>query len=137
MPHILGRPSKKSRQFGFGLLLYGFMALAILGALGGIGYSIRKAGADAVRAELEPKLKACETLTAGLSAQVKAQNEAVEALRADAARRADKARRALASAETVSRGLESEAAHLKAVLASKGKEGRTCEKAWEAIRKPS
>ena len=36
---------------GFGLLLYGLLALAILGTLAGIGYSIRKAGMDAVRAE--------------------------------------------------------------------------------------
>ena len=33
------------------LLLYGFVALAILGALGGIGYKVREAGADSVRVE--------------------------------------------------------------------------------------
>lgn len=41
----------KVKQQGFGLLVYGLLALAILGALAGIGYSIRKAGMDAVRAE--------------------------------------------------------------------------------------
>ena len=33
------------------LLLYGVIALAILGTLGGIGYKIREAGADSVRVE--------------------------------------------------------------------------------------
>ena len=33
------------------LLLYGFVALAILGALGGLGYKVREAGADSVRVE--------------------------------------------------------------------------------------
>lgn len=41
----------ENRQRGFGILLYAVAALAILGTLAGIGYSIRKAGADAVRAE--------------------------------------------------------------------------------------
>lgn len=36
---------------GFGLIVYAVLALAILGTLAGIGYSIRKAGMDAVRAE--------------------------------------------------------------------------------------
>lgn len=36
---------------GFGLIVYAVLALGILGTLAGIGYSIRKAGADAVRAE--------------------------------------------------------------------------------------
>jgi hypothetical protein len=49
------------------------MALAILGALGGIGYSIRKAGADSVRAELQPKLDAC-------AGEIAKQNEALAAL---------------------------------------------------------
>ena len=39
------------KQRGFGLIIYAVLALAILGTLGGIGYSIRKAGMDAVRAE--------------------------------------------------------------------------------------
>ena len=33
------------------LIAYGFLALAILGALGGIGYKVREAGADSVRVE--------------------------------------------------------------------------------------
>ena len=36
---------------GFGLIVYAVLALGILGTLAGIGYSIRKAGADAVLAE--------------------------------------------------------------------------------------
>lgn len=35
------------------LLVYGLLALAILGALGGIGHAIYEAGADAVRLEWE------------------------------------------------------------------------------------
>lgn len=33
------------------LLLYGFVALAILGAIGGIGYEVRKSGYDACKLE--------------------------------------------------------------------------------------
>lgn len=33
------------------MLLYGFMALAILGAVGGIGYKVRESGKDSVRVE--------------------------------------------------------------------------------------
>ena len=34
-----------------GLIAYGLIALAILGALGGIGYKVRESGKDAVRVE--------------------------------------------------------------------------------------
>ena len=57
------------------LIIYGVIALGILGALGGFVYKEREAGANKVRAELQPKLDACQ-------ASVEAQNKAVAALKA-------------------------------------------------------
>jgi hypothetical protein len=56
------------------LLVYGMVALAILGTLGGIGYKIRESGADAVRLEWSEA-----------NAKAKAEAEA-ERLRQDALR---------------------------------------------------
>jgi len=70
------------RESGFTLIAYGLIALAVLGALGGISYKIRESGKDAVRLELQPKLDACRQFTETLSAQLRAQNEAVAALEA-------------------------------------------------------
>ncbi len=58
------------------LLLYGFLALAILGTIGGIGYKVREAGADSIRVEWS---------AANTAAQKKAEDERQrqDALRAE------------------------------------------------------
>ena len=50
------------------LLLYGVVALAILGTLGGIGYKIRESGKDSVRLEWEADKAAARQREAELSA---------------------------------------------------------------------
>ena len=121
-------------QRGFGLIVYAVLALGILGALGGIGYSIRKAGADAVRAELQPKLEEC-------SAAVQRQNDALAALKAEADKKQARAAQALAGATQKARVWEDNAARLRAVLTAPRKAGEavptSCDAAWAEIRKPS
>ena len=123
-----------THQKGFGLIIYAVLALAILGTLAGIGYSIRKAGADAVRAELQPKLDAC-------AAAVQRQNDALAALKAEAEKKQAAASKALAGATQKARIWEDNAARLRAVLTAPRKAGEaaptSCEAAWVEIRKPS
>ena len=123
------------RQRGFiplGLLGYGLLALAILGTLAGIGYSIRKAGADAVRAELQPKLDEC-------AAAVQRQNDAIARLHEEAAKKQAAAAQALAGATRKARVWEDNAARLRAVLTAPRKAGEaaptSCDAAWAEIRK--
>lgn len=121
-------------QRGFGLIIYAVLALAILGTLAGIGYSIRKAGADAVRAELQPKLEACE-------GAVKAQNDALAALKAEADKKQAAASKALAKASKDAKTWEDNAARLRAVLTAPRPDGKAaptdCKAAWAAIREPA
>ena len=87
------------------LLLYGFLALGILGALGGIGYKVREAGADSVRVEWA---------AANAAAQKKADDDRA---RQDALRQAQdkEATRRLANEKTRARTLmASLEAHIKA-----------------------
>ena len=128
---------RRLAQRGFiplGLLGYGLVALGILGTLAGIGYSIRKAGADAVRAELQPKLEACE-------GAVKAQNDALEALRKAGAEKQARAAQALAGATQKAKVWEDNATRLRAVLTAPRKAGEavptSCDAAWAEIRKPA
>ena len=119
-------------QRGFGLIIYAVLALGILGTLAGIGYSIRKAGADAVRAELQPKLDEC-------AAAVQRQNDAIARLHEEAAKKQAAAAQALAKASQKARVWEDNAARLRAVLTAPRKAGEaaptSCEAAWKEIRK--
>ncbi len=119
------------RQRGFGLLAYGLLALAILGALGGMGSSIRKTGYDAARAELQPQLEHCH-------GEIKRQNDAVAALKAESDRKQAAASKALAKATVSAKVWEDNAARLRAVLTAPRKPGEpaptTCEAAWAKIR---
>ena len=122
------------KQRGFGLSVYAVLALANLGTLGGIGYSIRKAGADSVRAELEPKLQACNDA-------VQRQNDAIARLHEEAAKKQAAASQALAKASVRAKTWEDNAARLRAVLTAPRKAGEaaptSCDAAWTEIRKPA
>ena len=115
-----------------GLLGYGLLALGILGMLGGIVYKIREGGYDKARAELLPQLEACK-------ASVAAQNAALEALRAEGAKKQARAAQALAKASESAKVWEDNAARLRAVLTAPRKAGdaapTSCEAAWREIRK--
>lgn len=119
-----------------GLIAYGLIALAILGALGGIGYKVRQAGADSVRAELQPKLTACEGQVATMGGQIKAQNEAVDALQDESARRLATSAQAARKADDRARVWDEQAKRLQVVLTSRKLDGdKSCAAAWAEIRK--
>ena len=115
-----------------GLLGYGLVALGILGMLGSIVYKIREGGADSVRAELLPQLQSCQ-------ASVKAQNDALAALKAEADKKQAMASQALAKASESAKVWEDNAARLRAVLTAPRKSGEaaptSCVEAWKEIRK--
>ena len=116
---------------GFSLIVYAVLALGILGTLAGIGYSIRKAGADAVRADLQPKLEAC-------AGEVEKHNAAAKAMAEESARKAKAASQALAAATVKGRVWEDQAMRLQRVLTAPRKAGEAaptdCKAAWDAIR---
>ena len=105
------------------MLLYGLMALAVLWAIGGfVGYE-RKAGADAVRAELEPKLTACQGQ--------------ITALADETAKRQVAASLALAKAEGRVRVWQDNALRLQSVLANRRaspEPPKDCKAAFSDIR---
>ncbi len=110
--------------------MYGLLALAIIGGVSGLVYEERKAGGDKVRAELQPKLTACE-------GAVKEQNAAVEALHAAGVAKAAAAAQALAKAEVNAKVWIDQATRLQAVLtARKPTDPQDCKEAWVEIRKP-
>lgn len=105
-----------------GLIAYGLIALAILGTLGGIGYKIREAGADSVRAELQPKLTACE-------GQIKA-------LADETAQKQAQSAQALRKAEARAQVWDSQAKRLQAILTNrKPTDPQDCKAAWTELRK--
>ena len=113
----------------FGILIAG---IVLVGSLAGFVAMERKAGGDAVRAKLQPKLEACE-------GAVKAQNEALAALKAAADAKAKAASKALAKASKDAKTWEDNAARLRAVLTAPRKAGEaaptSCAEAWSEIRK--
>lgn len=105
-----------------GLLAYGLIALGILGMLGGIGYKIREAGADSVRAELQPKLTACEGK--------------IQALADETAQKQAQSAEALRKAEGRAKVWDDQAKRLQAILTSrKPSDPQDCKAAWQELRK--
>ena len=119
------------------LLLYGLVAIAVLGSVAGLVHMERKAGGDAVRAELQPKLTACQSLTATMGGQIKEQNAAVESLRSEGIRKEAIAAQALAKAEAKGKVWDADAKRLRDALTARKPDGpKDCKAAWETIRKP-
>ena len=95
------------------LLAYGLIALAILGSIAGlVGYE-RKAGADAVRAELQPQIESCK-------AAVAQQNAAVAALEATSKAKIAAASKGLAKAATATAAARTEAERLRVAAKAGG-----------------
>ena len=89
------------------------IALAILGSIAGlVGYE-RKAGADAVRAELQPKLDSC-------TAAVQQQNAAVAALKATSDAKIAAASKGLARAAQEGAAARTEAERLRVAAKAGG-----------------
>ena len=116
------------------LILYAGAALAVMGAIGAGYHTVKKSGYTEAVAEYRPKLEACQ-------ASVKAQNEALAALKAAADAKAARAAQALAGATQKARVWEDNAARLRAVLTAPRKTGEaaptSCDAAWAEIRKPA
>ena len=118
------------------LLMYGLLALAIIGGVSGLVYEERKAGGDKVRAELQPKLTACEGLRDTLGKQIIAQNDAVKAMEAAGAAKAADAAKALTAAEGRAKVWTDNATRLQAALTARKPDGpKDCSAAWAEIRK--
>lgn len=110
-------------------MLWGYVAaaIAVMGMVGTAGYMVRKSGADSVRAELQPKLTACE-------GQIATQNSAIEAMRQEQARKQATSAAALRKAEGRAKVWDEQSKRLQAILAGR-KEGQTdCKAAWDTIR---
>ena len=116
------------------MLAYLIAGVLLVGGLVGLVAMERKAGGDSVRAQLQPKLTKCE-------GDVKAQNDALAALKAEADKKQARAAQALAGATQKARVWEDNAARLRAVLTAPRKAGEaaptSCEAAWKEIRKPA
>ena len=105
------------------LLIYGLIALGIIGGVAGLVAYERKAGGDSVRADLQPKLASCQTQIASLAEETK-QKQATSA-------------QALRKAEGRAKVWEDNSARLRAVLTSrKPSDPQDCKAAWAEIRKP-
>lgn len=112
------------------LVLYAVLALAVMGMIGTGVYKVKQWGGDEVRAELQPKLTACQ-------ADVKRQNDAVEALKAESARKQATAAQELRKAEGRAKTWDEQAKRLQAALTNrKPTDPQDCKAAWEVIRKP-
>lgn len=82
------------------------------------------------------RLEDCNADKGRLEAAIAAQNAAVEALRAESARKAADGARALAAASGRAKVWEDNAARLRAVLTAPRKDAPTdCKSAWTEIRK--
>ena len=125
----------KQRGFAFLTLLpYLLGFLAVAGVVGTAYHTVKKSGYTEAEAEFRPKLDACE-------GAVKAQNEALAALKAAADAKAARAAQALAGATQKAKVWEDNAARLRAVLTAPRKAGEaaptSCDAAWAEIRKPA
>ncbi len=118
------------------IIIYACIAIAALGAIGGFVAAERKAGADKVRAELQPKLTACEGQVSAMGEQIKQQNAAVDSLKTEADAKQATASQELAKAEGRAKIWEGQSSRLQAILASRKKgDPVDCKAAWQEIRK--
>lgn len=113
------------------MLAYLIAGIVLIGSLVGFVAMERKAGADSVRAVLQPKLDAC-------AGEVEKHNAAAKAMAEESAKRQAAASKALANASASAKVWEGQASRLTAVLTAPRPAGEpvqtTCEAAWKAIR---
>ena len=100
------------------LIVYGFLALAVMGAIGEGVHQVKKWGGEDVRAELQPKIDFCH-------ASIEAQNAAVQQLRVEGDRRIAAATIGVAKAQEGTKAARSEAERLR-VLAGTQAEPSAC-----------
>lgn len=112
-----------------GLLAYGLIALAVIGSLSGLYFGVHHSGVVEGRAEIQPKLEACQT-------DVEKQNAAVKALRDISVAKQAEGAKALAAAEGRAKTWDEQAKRLTAILVNrKPGDATDCKTAWQEIRK--
>ena len=117
------------------MLMYLIAGIAALAMIGGLVYGERKAGGDSVRAELQPKLTACQTQVSTMGQQITTQNQAVEALRVEGAKKAQEAAKALVIAEGKVKVWQDQSSRLTAVISKRqGPAPKDCKAALTDIR---
>ncbi len=111
-------------------MFYVIGVLAILLALTGIWGKWQQHSKEVA----EANLTACKTLTATLGSQIKEQNQAVETMKAESARRSAESAKALSKAEARAKTWDADAARLRAVLTARKPDELSCTAAWKEIR---
>lgn len=91
------------------MLGYLIAGVLLIGGLTGFVAMERKAGADKVRAELQPKLEKCQE-------SVRQANEAAKAVKAEGDKRVAEAAKGAAAARKAAQGAASEAARLRSMV---------------------
>lgn len=107
------------------MMLYALAAAAVI-TVGALGYAkVQHSGKEAALARVD-----------ALNVQIKAQNDAVDALKAEADARQAAARKALAKATGAAKVWEDNAVRLQAALTNRKADGpQDCKAAWQEIRK--
>ncbi len=113
------------------LLIYGIVALGILGALGGVTYKVHHHGYEEGIAELTPKLNSCKAEKTALEGTLATQERAVQALKAEGEAKVAKATEGLRRATTASLAARSEAERLRGL--AKGAAAATACPAGSAV----
>ena len=116
--------------------IYAGIVIAVMGSIAGVIYAwtsytdgLDQRGYDRGKAELQPALTKCE-------GDLKAQNAALDALKAAGEAKAKAAAKALAGASKKAETWEKQAARLTAVLTGRKPDGpQDCKAAWAEIRK--
>ena len=103
------------------IILYACLALALMGGIGWGYKTVKDSGRDEVRAELQPKLTACQgQITALAEETARKQAQSVQALR---------------KAEGRAKVWEDNSKRLRDALTSRKPDGpQDCKSAWSAIR---
>lgn len=111
--------------------------IILLGGAAGFYGKIHHDGVVTGKAEVQPKLDACNTQVATMGGQIKEQNAAVDALKAAGEQKAKEAATALKAAEGKAKVWQDNAVRLQGVLTARKPDGpKDCKAAWEEIRKP-
>jgi len=107
-------------------MLYAFLAAGLI-SVASLGYGyVQHSGKEAALARVD-----------ALNVQIKAQNDAVNALKAESDAKQSAAKKALAKAEGKSKVWENNAVRLQNVLTNRKPDGdKSCAGAWKEIRKP-
>lgn len=115
-------------------LPYIIAGVVAIGVLGTTYYKGREAGKEAIRAELQPLLTACEGRVSALGSQIEAQNAAVAALQAAGRAKQAAARQGVERARSVAQAAQTEAERLREEAKKKARTDCQAGEAVKAVR---